>query len=125
MTDTIRYETLEDVYKDVHGIVEANSFESLELWKYWHQEKGYTWVQNNHGWLVKVGEIIKGKEVWISPVAHIVNGRKILFVDATSSVVDWNMIEEYLKENVPSAVTRNKIYLNKENAMNFHCLVHG
>lgn len=125
MTDTIRYETLEDVYKDVHGIVEANSFESLELWKYWHQEKGYTWVQNNHGWLVKVGEIIKGKEVWISPVAHIVNGRKILFVDATSSVVDWNMIEEYLKENVPSAVTRNKLYLNKENAMNFHCLVHG
>ena len=124
MTDTIRYETLEDVYKDVHGIVEANSFESLELWKYWHQEKGYTWVQNNHGWLVKVGEIIKGKEVWISPVAHIVNGRKILFVDATSSVVDWEMIEEYLKENVPSAVTRNKIYLNKENAMNFHCLVH-
>lgn len=124
MTDTIRYETLEDVYKDVHGIVEANSFESLELWKYWHQEKGYTWVQNNHGWLVKVGEIIKGKEVWISPVAHIVNGRKILFVDATSSVVDWNMIEDYLKENVPSAVTRNKIYLNKENAMNFHCLVH-
>ena len=125
MTDTIRYETLEDVYKDVHGIVEANSFESLELWKYWHQEKGYTWVQNNHGWLVKVGEIIKGKEVWISPLAHIVNGRKILFVDATSSVVDWNMIEDYLKENVPSAVTRNKIYLNKENAMNFHCLVHG
>ncbi len=125
MTDTIRYETLEDVYKDVHGIVEANSFESLELWKYWHQEKGYSWVQNNHSWLVKVGEIVKGKEVWISPVAHIVNGRKILFVDATSSVVDWNMIEDYLKENVPSAVTRNKIYLNKENAMNFHCLVHG
>ena len=124
MTDTISYATLEDVYKDVHGIVEANSFESLELWKYWHQEKGYTWVQNNHGWLVKVGEIIKGKEVWISPVAHIVNGRKILFVDATSSVVDWDLIEEYLKKNVPSAVTRNIIYLNKENAMNFHCLVH-
>ena len=125
MTDTIRYETLEDVYKDVHGIVEANSFESLELWKYWHQEKGYSWVQNNHGWLVKVGEIVKGKDVWIRPLAHIVNGRKILFVDATSSVVDWNMIEDYLKENVPSAVTRNSIYLNKENAMNFHCLVHG
>lgn len=124
MTDTIRYESLEDVYKNVYGIVEANSFETLELWKYWHQEKGYSWVQNNSGWLVKVGEVIKDKEVWISPLAHIVNGRKILFVDATSSVVDWNMIEEYLKENVPSAVTRNGIYLNKEGAMNFHCLVH-
>lgn len=124
MTDTIRYETLEDVYKDVYGIVEANSFETLELWKYWHKEKGYAWVQNNSGWLVKVGEIIEGKEVWISPLAHIVNGRKILFVDATSSVVDWNMIEEYLKENVPSAI-REDGYLRKENAMNFHNLVHG
>lgn len=124
MHESITYQNLEEVYQDVHGIVEANSYESLMLWKEWHQEKGYTWIQNNSGWLVKVGEIIKGKEVWISPLAHIVNGRKILFVDATSSVVDWNMIEDYLKENVPSAVTRNKIYLNKENAMNFHCLVH-
>jgi hypothetical protein len=122
MTDTIRYECLEDVYKDVHGIVEANSYESLMLWREWHQIIGCTWVQNNSGWLEKVGEIA-GKEVWISPLAHIVNGRKILFVDATSAVVDWDMIEEYLKENVPSAIKGNG-YLNKENAMNFHCLVH-
>lgn len=72
--------------------------------------------------VVKVGQI-GDKEVWISPLAHIVNGRKILFVDATSSLVDWNMIEEYLKKNVPSAVKENG-YLNKQNAMNFHCLVH-
>jgi hypothetical protein len=124
MTDRICYERLEDVYKDVYGIVEANSFESLTLWQHWHQEKGYTWVQNNSGWFVKVGEIMAGKEVWISPLAHIVNGRKILFVDATSSVVDWGIIEEYLKENVPSACTRNGEYLNKESAQNFHCLVH-
>lgn len=120
--ETIRYDSLEDVYRDVFGIVEANSFETLELWKYWHQEKGYTWVQNNSGWLVHVGDLAD-KEVWISPLAHIVNGKKILFVDATSSVIDWDMIEDYLKKNVPSAIKDNG-YLRKENAMNFHCLVH-
>ena len=123
MTNTIRYESLQDVYKDVHGIVEANSYETLMLWREFHQEQKLSWVQNNSGWLECVGKV-GDREVWISPLAHIVNGRKILFVDATSSVVDWNMIEEYLKENVPSAVTRNSIYLNKENAMNFHRLVH-
>jgi len=33
MTNTIRYESLQDVYKDVHGIVEANSYEALMLWR--------------------------------------------------------------------------------------------
>lgn len=123
MSKTIQYDTIEDVYKNVYGIVEANSYETLSLWKEWHLERGYTWIQNNCGWLECVGKL-GDKEVWISPLAHIVNGRKILFVDATSSVVDWNMIEEYLKEKVPSACTRNGEYLNKENAMNFHNLVH-
>lgn len=123
MTDRIQYESLEDVYKDVHGIVEANSYEFFTLWQYWHQEKGYSWVQNDSGWLECVGKVAD-KEVWISPLAHIVNGRKILFVDATSTVVDWDMIEKYLEQNVPSACTRNGKYLNKENASNFHCLIH-
>lgn len=123
MTDTIRYESLQDVYKDVHGIVEATSYEALMLWREFHQEQKLSWVQNNSGWLECVGKV-GDREVWISPLAHIVNGRKILFVEATSVVVDWDLIEEYLKKNVPSAVTRNEIYLNKENAMNFHCLVH-
>lgn len=122
MSEKIRYESLEDVYKDVHGIVEANSFETLKLWQDWHKEKGYSWVQNNSGWLELVGELA-GKQVWISPLAHIVNGRKILFVEATSAVVDWGMIEDYLKENVPSAIKEGG-YLNKQNAGNFHCLVH-
>lgn len=120
--ETIRYDSLEDVYKDVYGIVEANSFETLTLWQYWNQDKGYSWIQNNSGWLVKVGKLAD-KEVWISPLAHVVKGKKILFVEATSSVVDWEMIEEYLKKNVPSAIKENG-FLRKENAGNFHNLVH-
>lgn len=117
---SLRYETLEDVYKDVYGIVEATNYESLCLWKEWHKERGYSWEQNNAGWLV---EVEQGSGVWISPLAHVVNGRKILFVEATSSKVDWDMIEAYLKANIPSALKDNG-YLNKDNAMNFHCLVH-
>lgn len=119
---TIRYENLEEVYKGVYGIVEANSFESLTLWQEWHKERGYSWVQNSSGWLVKVGAV-GDKEIWISPLAHIVNGKKILFVEATSTLIDWDIIDDYLKLNAPSALRSNG-YLNKENAMNFHCLVH-
>ena len=122
MNGTIRYANLEELYKDVYGIVEANSFETLTLWQHWHKEKGYSWIQNNSGWLECVGKLSE-KEIWISPLAHIVNGRKILFIEATSSVVDWDIIEDYLKKSVPSAIKACG-YLNKYNAMNFHCLIH-
>lgn len=122
MSKTIQYKNLEEVYKDVYGIVEANSYESLMLWKEWHGKQGYSWIQNNSGWLEQVG-VVGARGVWISPLAHIVNGRKILFIEATSALVDWEMIDNYLKENVPSAVKENG-YLNKQNASNFHCLIH-
>lgn len=122
MEKTVRYNNLEDVYKDVYGIVEATSFEALTLWQYYHQEKGYSWIQNNSGWLECIGKLAD-REVWISPLAHIVNSKKILFVEATSSVVDWDMIEDYLKEHVPSAIRENG-FLRKENAINFHNLIY-
>ena len=110
-------------YKDVTGIVEVTSYESFMLWKQWHQQKDYTWKESLSGPLITVG-YIDGRPVCIAPLVHVVNGRSIMFVEATSELVDWKMIEDWLVENVPSACTRNGKYLNKENAQNFHCLVH-
>lgn len=113
-------------YKDVTVIVEATSYETLCLWEKWHQQKGYTWIQDMSGPLITVGWI-QDRPVCIAPLVHIVNGRHIMFVEATSTLVDWDMIEYWLKENVPNACTRKgggNLHLNKENAQNFHCLVH-
>lgn len=108
-------------YEGVIGIVEATNYESLCLWKEYHKEKGYTWVQQTSGSLVTVGEF-GDMPVCIAPLVHIVDGKKIMFVEATSIVVHWLIIEEWLKNNVPSAV-RDDGYLNKQNAMNFFNLL--
>ena len=111
-------------YKDVTAIVEVTSYETSCLWEKWHQQKGYTWVQDMSGPLITVGWI-QDRPVYIAPLVHIVNGRHIMFVETTSSLVDWDMIEYWLKENVPCARTRHEgKYLNKETAQNFHNLVH-
>lgn len=108
-------------YEDVVGIVEATSFESLCLWEKWHQQKGYTWIESRSGPLITVGYVSDGRPVCIAPLIHVVNGKKLMFVETTSLVVDWDMIDEWLYENVPNA--RKGKFLNKETAKNFHCLV--
>lgn len=109
-------------YSDVVGIVESTSFESMCLWEKWHQQRGHTWVASTSGPLITVG-YLDGKPVGIAPLVHEVNGKKIMFVEPTSLVVDWGMIDDWLRENVPNA--RKGDFLNKQRAMNFHCLIHG
>lgn len=105
---------MEELLKDVVGIVEATSFETMSLW----QKYKDSWIQNNGGYLPTVG-MIDGRPVVLSLFVNVVNGHKLLFIEATSQVVDWHMIEQWLTTNVPSAV-RNDGYLNKVDAMNFH-----
>lgn len=110
-------------YADVTGIVEATSFETLCLWEKWHQQKGYTWTESTRGPLITIGQI-DSRPICIAPLIHVVNGRKIMFLETTSQVVDWAMIEDWLTKNVPSACTTNGKYLNIVSAQNFHTLVH-
>jgi hypothetical protein len=101
----------------VVGIVEANSFERMCLWDK-HKDKS-TWVQNLSGYGKNVGYITPNRPVFISLTTAIINGHKILFVEPTSVGVDYTMIWEWMKENVPSAVKPSG-YLNKTDSMNFH-----
>jgi hypothetical protein len=62
--------------------------------------------------------------VVISLTVNTVHGHRILFLEATSMVVDHQMIEDWLKANLPpTAFKDDGKYLNKENAMNFHTLL--
>lgn len=115
-----------ELYKDVTAIVEVTRYEVLCLWEKWHDQKGYTWVSSTGGPLITVGHI-NDRPICIAPIVQIVNGKHIMFLETTSTLVDWDMIEEWLKENCPNASTRKgggNLHLNKENANNFHCLVH-
>ena len=110
-------------YANVESIVEVTSFETLCLWEKWHQQKGYTWIQDMSGPLITVGSI-GTRPVCIAPLVHVVNGRNIMFVEVTSNVVDYSMIYEWLYENVPSARIDGTVLVNVVDAQNFHNVVH-
>lgn len=104
----------------VVGVVEANSFESMCLWKEWHQDGGKPWVDNCSGLLPIIGWLA-GMPVTLSLFTKVVDGHKLLFIDPPSQVVDHRLIEGWLKLALPKSSFREGCeYINKTDAMNFH-----
>lgn len=98
----------------VKFIVEANSFEELELWKEFN--KRVIWEEARIGDMETVGYFNK-MPVNISRMVDKLNGHDVLFWDAISQVVHHGMIDEYFKvhyHNIPRC-----------NAMNFHQVILG
>lgn len=118
MTDAQMTEFLDGVV----GAVEANSFETLSLWRECHQELKMPWVDRGSGLMEIVGTV-GDRPVCISLLTSVVDGQKILFYDPTSQVVDHAMIDEWLVKNLP----RTAFYgerPNRTDAMNFHNVLH-
>ncbi len=112
-----------EMYEGVYGCVEASSFETLRLWERWHHNNGYSWEESTGGPLITVGHI-GTRPVCIAPLVHIVNGKKLLFIEATSMIVDWSMIMKWAYENVPSARIADTDCVRWTDPNNFHNFVH-
>lgn len=102
-------------------VVEANSCESLYLWKDCQTQK-IEWIQDNSGILVKVGEV-NDMPVNISVNWNTIDGLKVLFWYPISRMVDYDMITQWFNRNC------NPKYCNGErravtNAQNFHLVIH-
>lgn len=76
----------------------SSSFESSMLYSQ-YKEKGYTYEQDMGGNLFTIGHLEK-RPVCIAPMIQVVNGIRILYVEATSDVVCWSMIENWIKVKV-------------------------
>jgi hypothetical protein len=101
----------------VTGVVEANSFETMCLWE-GNRKVGRSWVEISHGYGATVATL-HDRPVVLSLRSAIVEGQKILFIDATSELVDWTLISAWLEKNLPrSAYDGDRI--NRSDAMNFH-----
>lgn len=107
---------LKEMLADVHGMIEANSNEQMYIWQTWHEKYGYPWKQE-HGYLVTVGELMD-RPICISVMFVKVKEKLIMFWHATSELVDYVMIDEWLKKNLPDA------YHNKTDATNDHIVMH-
>lgn len=92
----------------VVGVVEANRFETMCLWQRHHKELGKPWIDNLSGRGVTVGHV-EDMPVFISLRTAVVDGCKLLFIEATSQVVDWRMIDAWLARALPQSAYRNKV----------------
>ena len=88
----------------VIGVVEANSFETLCLWKE-HPNADARWKQAPWGPLVEIGQV-DGRPIWVSLLVHTIDGDRVLFIDATSQIVDHKLIDEWLHANLPASARR-------------------
>lgn len=104
----------------VTGAVEANDYEALCLWSENRQrDKPLSWRQELSGYHKTIGELA-GMPVCMSLHIIYVDGKKILFYDPCSQVVDHRIVEEWLDKHLPDTARRSDGYINKTNAMNFH-----
>lgn len=100
----------------VVGVVDANSFERLCLW----QERGEkTWVDSPFGHWLEIGSCAD-MPVCVNLSTVVIGGHKILFIDPTSQVVDYRMIDAWLERGMPSSARTKDQKLNRTDAMNIH-----
>jgi hypothetical protein len=72
------------------GIVEATSYEKFSLWMQHAKDGQMEWKQGNGGPLITAGTV-DGRPVCLA-----------LFIEATSQLVDWKLIDEYVKTTWPN-----------------------
>jgi hypothetical protein len=94
--------TLAKFLEGVVGVVEdCSSFEGSCIYekvvKYWGKD---AYKQHGMGIMHTVGEIGDMPVCIVLTYNHI-KGHKILFVEATSAVVDHRMVRKFLEENLP------------------------
>lgn len=101
--------------KGVVGVVEATSFEYHQLWKEWDDKD--SWFTNLSGFGQVIGHL-DSRPVFLSLRTAIIEGQKVLFIEPTSEVVDWKLIDTWLLVNLPETAMIDK-RINRTDAMNF------
>ncbi|MFG6083750.1 hypothetical protein ACEUZ9_005475 [Paracoccus litorisediminis] len=115
-------EEVKTYLEGVTGVVEANSFESLYLWEENQRLTRREWVSTRHGFGPCIGQI-DGRPIAISLMTATIDGQKILFLDATSVLIDWHLIDAWLEKNLPQSA-RLEDRINRTDALNFQNIFH-
>lgn len=102
----------------VIGVVEATSCEKSFLWKQYTEELKIPFEEKSFG-LGRIVGYLDDMPVFISLLIAAVDGHKVLFMEATSQVVDYRLIDKWLNENCPKTAFCGD-RLNKVDALNFH-----
>lgn len=105
----IKKRTDEEMVRFLDGVAGVVIASREEMQAAWERNQSYgdkkrTWESNNSGLGELVGHLEEDRPVYITLWTAKIDGHKILFVDATSQVVDWAMIDEWIAVNLPDAL---------------------
>lgn len=68
------------------------------------KEKGWSYKQDTGGHSHTIGRV-EGKPVCVSPLIHVIEGIRVLAVEPTSGVVDFMMVDAWIKAQVGEGVS--------------------
>lgn len=77
----------------------SSSYETMALYREYMELK-MTYKQDMSGYLHTIGHI-NDRPICIAPMIHVIDGLNVLYVEATTGLVDWEMIEEWVNARVP------------------------
>lgn len=83
-------------YDKVVFVVEADDYAQQKLWEDWH--KKLSWEPSTRGEMIQIGSILD-RPIVITLFVHTLQGHKVLFYNATSQLVDHQMVEEWLEKH--------------------------
>ncbi len=103
----------------VIGVVEASRDEYCTLYRL-YKDLGHSWNEDrmNSGINCILGFCDK-MPVAVTFTFAIIKGHKIMFIDPTSQVVDYRIIDKWLKKRMPKSAYVNK-HVNRTDVGNFH-----
>lgn len=112
------YQEKEEKLKTSVFFIEANSFETLQLWKSHKLETN--WEEDMAGFSQCIGLIDndKNKPVHVLFFFAKIYDKRICFFDVVSRYNDSEMVKNFIKENYPVKDDRGRDAIT--NAMNFH-----
>lgn len=87
----------DDFFGEARLVVEASSFEHQALWKEFADK--ISWKQVLHGTIPTVGHL-EGKPVSVSIQFAVLEGHGVLFWHPTSVMVNYELIEAWLRDSV-------------------------
>lgn len=84
------------------GICEATRFEKFSLWRYYHHDQHkMDWKTGTGGGpMITIG-MVNDRPVVLCLCVDIIDNKRVLFIDATSQLVDWLLVEKYVEKTWP------------------------
>lgn len=84
-------------YKSVDIAVNiSSSLETQALYQE-YMERKWTFKHDASGPVLAIGKI-DNRPICIAPLIHIVEGIRVMYVEATSPLIDWTLIDNWIRE---------------------------